>query len=128
MLFENTEREIISHVFNADPKMISTIRRIYNLNAELMRDEFKQFLTIFGVFSLFAVIFYHHHDFEHWPILNFTIAMFIGLQISGSMIAIVIMFIDYVKGNIKLKIFNKILKSYEENLTTLTKENTNERK
>lgn len=128
MLFENTEREIISHVFNADPKMIPTITRIYNLNAELMRDEFKQFSIIFCVFSLFAVIFYHHHYFEHWPILNFIIAMFIGLQVSGALIALLMMIFDYVKGNIKLKIFNKILKAYEANLKTFTKENTNERK
>lgn len=128
MLFENTEREIISHVFNADPKMIPTITRIYNLNAELMRDEFKQFSIIFCVFGLFAVIFYHHHDFEHWPILNFIIAMFIGLQVSGALIALLMMIFDYVKGNLRLKIFNKILKAYEANLTTFTKENTNEGK
>lgn len=48
MIFENTERKIISHVFNADPKMIPTITHIYKLNAELMRDEFKEFSIIFG--------------------------------------------------------------------------------
>ena len=124
MIFENTERKIISHVFNADPKMIPTITHIYKLNAELMRDEFKEFSIIFGVFSLIGVIFYHNHNFEHWPILNFMTAMFIAMQVFGALIAIVIMSIDYVKENIRLKIFNKVLMTYEESLITETKGKT----
>lgn len=128
MLFENLERKIISQVFNADPKLIPMITRIYHHDAKLNREQFKDYSITLGVFSLCAVVFYHHHDFDRWPLLSCILIFFIGVQIFGSMVMLAFMLIDYMKGNIKLKIFNKILKAYEANLTTFTKENTNERK
>lgn len=116
MFFENTQRKIISQVFNADPKLIPTITRIYQSDAEFSSNDFKDYSTILIFFGLIAVGHYHYSDFNNWPILNSILAVVTTLQIFGSMMFLGFILFEFIKGNIRLRIFNKIIESYNANL------------
>ena len=116
MFFENTQRKIIRHVFNADPKLIPTITRIYKMNAELNQGEFKSYAGILAFYSVLAVLIYHFQNFESWPVSNSILAGFFVLNIFAALALLSTMIVDFVVGNIKLKIFNKVIAIYNSNL------------
>lgn len=117
MFFENTERKIISHVFNADPKMIPTITHIYNMDAEINRDEFKSVSTVLVFYSVIAVLMYQFLNFAAWPVLSAIFACFVAMNIFSSAVMLTVMLLYFVIGNCKLRIFRKVIAAYEINLT-----------